>query len=174
MQSDTATIVCPVCGKEFTPRNSRSRYCSASCYYKAMNRKRVEYKKALVKKRHAETVKVCPECGVHFHPKIMTQVYCGEKCRVRVGNRIAYNKMMKRRGGGHRNNSPMVKVPFNSAGLSAREQARRVLLLSPEERYEATKEWGRCDPRRKWLQRLYFEAHAYSHMGFTHVGTVFC
>ena len=59
---------CPICGKEFTPKNNHQTYCSHSCSAKSES---TENKK-----------KICPVCGKTFIKKRNRQIYCSQNCRI--------------------------------------------------------------------------------------------
>lgn len=67
-------IKCAYCGKEFTPTQSKQKYCSAECQRKYNSKKQAQ---ADVEKRHSE--KTCAICGKKFvgTPR---EKYCSDEC----------------------------------------------------------------------------------------------
>ena len=69
----TQTKICPVCGKTFFAKNTRSIYCSQNCAKKYYN--------TLTFERH-KIEKICPICGKTFFvaPANKNQKCCSRTC----------------------------------------------------------------------------------------------
>ena len=67
-------IKCACCGKEFTPTQSKQKYCCHKCQLKYNSKKQAEKKK-----EENKIEKVCPICNKTFEgtPR---QTYCSKKC----------------------------------------------------------------------------------------------
>lgn len=77
---------CPVCGNEFTPKNSRNRYCGADCRMKEHRVRMRELYRAKTKERHALNTKQCGYCGEPFHTDNWHEKYCCDECRDRANH----------------------------------------------------------------------------------------
>lgn len=62
--------LCDVCGASFAPRNTRHRYCSRKCGWKASN-----------DKRSKKTARSCLGCGKDISGQYAKMVYCSNACR---------------------------------------------------------------------------------------------
>ena len=62
--------ICLVCGKLFSPKSGRSKYCSDDCK-KAYEQQKLDENKTKV-------VRDCEWCGKQFHPRTNTQRYCDD------------------------------------------------------------------------------------------------
>lgn len=71
--------ICPVCGKEFTCKNSHRRYCSDDCKHSNDGRKARERMAA----ERSANICNCAKCGAPFVPFHRAK-YCSEECRVKV------------------------------------------------------------------------------------------
>lgn len=63
---------CDLCGSEFLPYRSSSKYCSKKCGSEAAKNK-----------KHFPTslqLKICPGCGLKFKQRHPSQTYCGRDC----------------------------------------------------------------------------------------------
>ena len=67
--------VCPVCGKTFTAKTSRAKFCSKTCNRKFFNGQR----------KRPTLTKTCPVCGKVFETARKEKVYCSNKC-YKAGN----------------------------------------------------------------------------------------
>lgn len=71
-----STLICPVCGKTFTKKNNRQKYCSAEC-----REKEIAVKASRTK---IGTSLICPVCGKSFVKKTANQSYCSRRCAADV------------------------------------------------------------------------------------------
>lgn len=69
---------CPICGKEFTPRRSDQKFCSARCRNVAKSRR---YNERHRERLRPPEVKTCPECGKEFVSKSRAHKFCCEDCQ---------------------------------------------------------------------------------------------
>ena len=70
---------CAHCGREFTPVNSRARYCSARCKREVFNESR-RSKRVLPPRK-------CVVCGTEFSPRDSRQRACSRRC-----SKLAWNR----------------------------------------------------------------------------------
>ena len=78
-------MICIICNKEFTPKNSLHKYCSDKCKKKSNNKNVITKRsnKRLKIWESLEHKKICLVCGDNFelHTQHRTQKYCSDKCR---------------------------------------------------------------------------------------------
>lgn len=67
--------ICEYCGKEFFPKQNRSRYCSRECQIRGFNFSRPK-----------GATKVCVLCGKEFHTEHRGTKYCSPACRLRAAD----------------------------------------------------------------------------------------
>lgn len=79
-------ITCPICNKEFKPKNSLQKFCSAECRKKELT-KRASLKVSQKRMSKFEETKhrICPVCEKEFEAVYGTygyrQKYCSSQCR---------------------------------------------------------------------------------------------
>ena len=71
--------ICKQCGKEFTTKDTRVRYCSKECRVKSSNNNRGS------SAVHEE--RICPECGKKFISRRSNSIYCSRECILKVSGR---------------------------------------------------------------------------------------
>ena len=92
---------CEICNEQFTPKNSRQKFCSKKCqliYWKNKNREhRKEGRKWNYRAPGVGIIK-CKTCGNDFKPKINhpKYVYCSDECRIKNPIGKAYRKQWKK------------------------------------------------------------------------------
>ncbi len=72
---------CAFCGKEFNPRGTNRKYCSAECTYKEYKKRRQTRMNWLIENRANKT---CPVCGKEFKAHNLNQKYCSPECKHQV------------------------------------------------------------------------------------------
>jgi hypothetical protein len=97
---------CLECGKEFVPKQTRTLYCSKSCYMKKFNREHRE--KDPIKKdpeptasfdHPSQETRICqdPKCQKTFVPTHKLQLYCSKLCSSRGSVRLSALKKKETR-----------------------------------------------------------------------------
>ena len=72
-----STVICKICGKEFTPKNSRQIYCSNECRLKVAQKLRAD----IFQRKHVVRYAICPICGKEFPQTKHFMKYCSDECR---------------------------------------------------------------------------------------------
>lgn len=72
-----STAICKICGKEFTPKNSRQIYCSDECRLKVAQKLRAN----IYQRKHIVQYVICPICGKKFPQTKYFMKYCSDECR---------------------------------------------------------------------------------------------
>ena len=87
------TKVCECCGKVFTPKSNRQRYCTHDCWKKAYKVGKVAERKE-EKGNHYYRQRVCVVCGNTYWPTHSQQTLCSDECRRKRHNEScnAYNQ----------------------------------------------------------------------------------
>lgn len=68
-------IVCRICGKQFTPKNSGAElFCSPDCRKEARNQRQKKYGNTIITKR-------CAFCGKEYSAAKDSGKYCSSECR---------------------------------------------------------------------------------------------
>jgi Recombination endonuclease VII len=81
MDNDTRTLICPVCGVQFTTRRWDKKYCTPACCV-INNRAETRAKRQAARIR----IRECPGCGTTFEPA-GRQLFCSRRCAARIETR---------------------------------------------------------------------------------------
>lgn len=77
--------ICECCGREFEPKQMRSKYCSDQCRAKGW-----------YKKHRGGVTKTCKWCGKTFYAERRQQKYCSAECRYQATYDNTKSKMVKK------------------------------------------------------------------------------
>jgi predicted nucleic acid-binding Zn ribbon protein len=81
MVNDTRSLVCPVCGVQFSPFRVNQKYCSPACRITNNNAEKQANRDAA-----RVWVRECPGCGASFE-RVGRQLFCSRRCAVRIETR---------------------------------------------------------------------------------------
>lgn len=84
VQLKNRTKVCPICNKEFIPKQDNSICCSIKCYQRYYYFKKTKLKRAEIREAKPLKACICQVCGKTFYIKASTKPqrkYCSEECR---------------------------------------------------------------------------------------------